>query len=71
MKKTLIILTILPLALFSCGDKVERNSDAAVKLAPKEVLELEKENIEIESLETDLNQDLEQLDTLLNELDNI
>ena len=71
MKKTLIILTILPLALFSCGDKVEPKSDAAVKLAPKEILELEKENIEIESLETDLNQDLKQLDILLNELDNI
>ncbi len=70
MKKTLIILTFLTLALFSCGDSTQEKNDA-VTLEPEQVLEIEKENTEIETLELEINQDLEELDTLLNELDNI
>lgn len=70
MKKTLIILTFLPLALLSCGDKAQSENEVT-SLKPEQIIEMEKENTEIESLETDLNQDLEQLDTLLNDLDKI
>ncbi len=71
MKKTLIILTFLPLAIFfSCGEKVNKTGDAGT-LQPEEIMELEKENTEIQTLESDLNEDLEELDTLLNDLDRI
>ena len=65
----LLILIPLTLTLLSCVDKKQSENNAAT-IEPEKIIELEKENEEIQTLEMDINKDIEELDKLLNDLEN-
>jgi len=69
MKKILFILFVFQVSLISCADK-KNNANDTTTLEPNQIMEIEKANDEILNLETDIKNDIDALDTLLNELDN-
>ena len=65
----MIILLFACFVLASCVDKEQNKKKAEVN--SEEVIQLEKENEEIEVLEVEINEDIKELDELLEDLDNI
>ena len=69
MKKILFILFVFQVSLISCAD-TKNNANDTTTLEPNQIMEIEKANDKILNLETDIQNDIDALDTLLNELDN-
>jgi len=69
MKKILFILLVFQVSLISCADK-KNNANDTTTLEPNQIMEIEKANDKILNLETDIQNDIDALDKLLNELDN-
>lgn len=65
----MIILLFACFVLASCVDKEQNKKKTEVN--SEEVIQLEKENEEIEVLEVEINEDIKELDELLEDLDNI